>query len=282
MKSLIISISTLFCFSAVVSAQIGCVLEHCALALGECEADSVCRTWSNCNRACAPIKDPVKATACQIRCGDLYKPTNSSSSKIDAFSECVISEHHCVKQTKTNCPKPAYTGLVSEFNVKTDLVGLWYITRGLNNLFDCFDCQVHNFSYNPNIKPFAKPLHGDLKYNVKVNLNCTEDCKYLPREVFQSFSQDSQIPGHLMNHNNSLAEMHYSDDWYVLYASEKNILIYYCGCNDAMCGYGGSVLYSRTPKLDVDEEAALRKAVDGAKIEGFVFDDLCVPNNSFC
>ena len=45
---------------------------------------------------------------------------------------------------------------------------------------------------------------------------------------------------------------------------------------------GGAYVYSRTPKLDVDEEAALRKAVDGAKIEGFVFDDLCVPSNSFC
>ena len=205
------------------------------------DGHSVCRTWSNCNRACAPIKDPVKATACQIRCGDLYKPTNSSSSKIDAFSECVISEHHCVKQTKTNCPKPAYTGLVSEFNVKTDLVGLWYITRGLNNLLLFYRLSSTQLFIQSKHKAIRKPLHGDLKYNVKVNLNCTEDCKYLPREVFQSFSQDSQIPGHLMNHNNSLAEMHYSDDWYVLYASEKNILIYYCGCNDAMCGYGGSV-----------------------------------------
>ena len=106
--------------------------------------------------------------ACQIRCGDLYKPTNSSGAKIDEFSECVISEHHCVKQTKTNCPKPAMSVLDSKFNLKTDLTGVWYITRGLNSLFDCFDCQVHNFSYNPEVEPYTKPLHGDLKYNVKV------------------------------------------------------------------------------------------------------------------
>ena len=41
----------------------------------------------------------------------------------------------------------------------------------------------------------------------------------MPREVFQSFSQDPQNEGHLMNYNNTLAEMHYSDDWYVLNAS---------------------------------------------------------------
>ena len=248
------------------ASQIACVLEHCGVALAKCEADTICRTWSNCNRACSSIKDPVKATACQIRCGDLYKPTNSSGAKIDEFSECVISEHHCVKQTKTNCPKPAMSVLDSKFNLKTDLTGVWYITRGLNSLFDCFDCQVHNFSYNPEVEPYTKPLHGDLKYNVKVNLNCTgDDCKYLPREVFQSFSQDTQNPGHLMNYNNTLAEMHYSDDWYVLYASENNVLIYYCGCNDAMCGYGGSVLYSRTPKLQMKEVPLIRKAIEDAK-----------------
>ena len=42
---------------------------------------------------------------------------------------------------------------------------------------------------------------------------------------------------------------------------------------------GGAYL-PRTPKLDVDEEAYW-KAVDGAKIEGFVFDDLCVPSIHF-
>ena len=100
--------------------------------------------------------------------------------------------------------------------------------------------------------------------------------------MFQSFSQDTQNPGHLMNYNNTLAEMHYSDDWYVLYASENNVLIYYCGCNDAMCGYGGSVLYSRTPKLQMKEVPLIRKAIEDAKIQGFMFDELCIPQNTFC
>ena len=41
------------------------------------------------------------------------------------------------------------------------------------------------------------------------------------------------------------------DDWYVL-ASRPNVytLIYYCGCNDACCGYAGAVLYTRSPRFE--------------------------------
>jgi hypothetical protein len=89
-----------------------------------------------------------------------------------------------------------------------------YITRGWNALFDCFDCQHHVFSLNSSSAEDNKPLHGDLKYAVKVNLSCTApDCSYIPREVFQSFSQLPNETYHLQNHNNTLAEMHYADDW---------------------------------------------------------------------
>jgi violaxanthin de-epoxidase len=265
---------------ALAGAQIACVLEHCALALAACEADATCRTWSTCNRNCG------SDLPCQLRCADLYKPTNASSAKIDAFSECVISEHHCIPQAKEKCPLPAAHGLASTFDLTASLTGVWYITRGFNRQFDCYDCQVHNFTYAPEVAPMSKPLHGDLKYNVKVDLNCSEgsaNCTYLAREVHQSFGQDPSVPAHLENHNNSLAELHYSDDWYVLYASESAVLIYYCGCNDATCGYSGSVLYSRTPKLPSDaEQGKIAAAIKAAAIPGFSFDGMCVPDNWFC
>eukprot|EP00946_MAST-07B_sp_MAST-7B-sp1_P003529 g3529.t1 len=264
---------------AAAAAQIACVLEHCALALAECEADATCRTWSTCNRECGTD------LSCQLRCADLYKPTNASSAKIDQFSECVISEHHCIPQVKEKCPLPAESALAKKFDLSASLTGVWYITRGLNPHFDCFDCQLHTFKYDPSVAPRNKPLHGDLKYNVKVDLNCTgsDNCTYLPREVFQSFGQDPHVAAHLENHNNSLAELHYSDDWYVLYASETAVLIYYCGCNDATCGYSGSVLYSRTPKLPSGpEQSKISAAVEAAAIPGFTFDGMCSPDNWFC
>ena len=230
---------------AAVAAQIACVLEHCALALAECEADATCRTWSTQ----PPVRyGPVLPAAVRRL---QYKPTNASSAKIDQFSECVISEHHCIPQVKEKCPLPAESALAKKFDLSASLDQAPGTSRcRLNPHFDCFDCQLHTFKYDPSVAPRNKPLHGDLKYNVKVNLNCTgsDNCTYLPREVFQSLAR-SACRGLPRNHNNSLAELHYSDDWYVLYASETAVLIYYCGCNDATCGYSGSVLYSRTPKL---------------------------------
>ena len=217
-----------------VLGQTACLLEHCAKQLIECQIDSVCRAWSSCNTMCG------QSLPCQIRCADLYKPTDATAAKINTFSECVISINHCVPQAKETCPVPANTLKTLSLS---SLAGSWYIPRGYNPMFDCFDCQHHNFTLGGASEP--KPLHGDLKYRVKEDLNCTyPHCTYLQREVFQNFAQtDVQLQGHLTNHNNSLAELHYSDDWYVLAARpDKYALIYYCGCNDATCGYRGAVL----------------------------------------
>ncbi|CAK9007305.1 Violaxanthin de-epoxidase [Durusdinium trenchii] len=212
-------------------------------ALSWCLADAVCRRWIVCTPRCAQDDLP-----CQIRCGDLYKPTDASAERIDDFSECSISEHHCVAQRKLHCQRPER--LPAGPLELQSLTGTWYITKGWNKLFDCFDCQVHHFS----LQGGPKPLQGDLKYSVKKDLNCTgtvSHCEYLPREVHQSFAQDPANPMHLINHNNSAKEMHYMDDWYVLAARpDVYSLIYYCGCNDAVCGYAGSVLYTRSPHFE--------------------------------
>ena len=59
-----------------------CVLGHCGKELIACEADQICKTWSNCNQGCGL---DVSALECQIRCGDLYKPTDETSAKIVSF-----------------------------------------------------------------------------------------------------------------------------------------------------------------------------------------------------
>lgn len=228
---------------------------------------------------CTP-RCPKNDLACQIRCGDLYKPTDGSASKIDEFSECSISEHHCVPQQKLTCSIPRNAKGRLELNT---LTGTWYVTRGWNPMFDCFDCQVHHFS----LQQGAKPLLGDLKYAVKKDLTCTApNCDYLPREVHQSFAQDPENPMHLINHNNSAKEMHYMDDWYVL-ASRPNVyaLIYYCGCNDACCGYAGAVLYTRSPRfedLSTQDVEEIKGAISGAEVHGFDFEGLCTPVASSC
>eukprot|EP00928_Gymnodinium_smaydae_P023649 TRINITY_DN19436_c0_g1_i1.p1 TRINITY_DN19436_c0_g1~~TRINITY_DN19436_c0_g1_i1.p1 ORF type:complete len:302 (-),score=44.69 TRINITY_DN19436_c0_g1_i1:270-1142(-) len=250
-----------------------CVVRHCAGSLASCFADGVCRGWQLCIMGCKEGD-----LACQIRCADLYKPTDDSAAKINTFSKCVISDNHCVPQQQLTCKKPA--AYIREFDMKM-MKGQWYITKGWNPLFDCFDCQVHHFSIKPDDK---KPLHGDLKYSVKKDLNCTlGQCEYLSREVFQSFSQDPASPGHLINHNNTVEELHYSDDWYVLAAKQDTyVLIYYCGCNDATCGYAGAVLYTRSPQLSLSDEdvADVQKAIETAGVADFTYRAMCTPDGA--
>ena len=124
-----------------------CVVEHCGGVLLACEIDAVCRTWSGCNQHCGLGNN---ALGCQIRCGDLYNPGGNASDFIEAFSVCAISEHHCVPQSQMRCPVPANAAAMADFNLDafvssasapTNQPTNWYITRGLNPLFDCFDCE---------------------------------------------------------------------------------------------------------------------------------------------
>lgn len=51
--------------------------------------------------------------------------------------------------------------------------------------------------------------------------------------------------------------------------------VYYCGCNDACCGYAGAVLYTRSPSfgdLLPEHQAEVRQAVLEAKVDGFEFE----------
>ena len=260
-----------------------CVVAHCSAQLARCGLDSVCRRWQGCIFQCGLSSASLP---CQIRCADLYHPTDDTAAAIVAFSECAISTYHCVPQVgnASDCAAPKHTEQLPRFDVGAFAPGVWYVTRGLNRLFDCFDCQVHNFSVHP-ADPANKTLHGALKYKVREDLNCTPPaCPYIDRVVRQGFAQDPAVPAHLINHNNTLAEMHYSDDWYVLAArTGAYALVYYCGCNDASCGYGGAVLYTKSPvyTLEPQDELDISNALEVQGV-GFALADMCRPSNAAC
>mmetsp|Transcript_40243 Transcript_40243/g.84396 ORF Transcript_40243/g.84396 Transcript_40243/m.84396 type:complete len:244 (-) Transcript_40243:807-1538(-) len=235
-----------------------CVLLHCAAPLLSCELNAQCRAWSLCNVGCALHREPAQALACQIRCQDLYKPTDAGAqgfAEITAFSECAISDYHCVPQTRMTCSQPSQ--VADSFRLE-EFVGKWYITRGLNPLFDCFDCQVHRFDLN---RTLLKPLRADMRYLVKEDLKCMHpDCTYLPRRVHQAFVGDTSENAHLINHNNGRAESHYADD----------------------CG---AVLYTRAETfeaLSAAEQNDVAVAIQEAGIPGFALERMCRPDNRAC
>eukprot|EP00441_Pelagodinium_beii_P033029 CAMPEP_0197638462 /NCGR_PEP_ID=MMETSP1338-20131121/13383_1 /TAXON_ID=43686 ORGANISM="Pelagodinium beii, Strain RCC1491" /NCGR_SAMPLE_ID=MMETSP1338 /ASSEMBLY_ACC=CAM_ASM_000754 /LENGTH=462 /DNA_ID=CAMNT_0043211045 /DNA_START=95 /DNA_END=1483 /DNA_ORIENTATION=- len=229
-----------------------CLLSKCQVPLAKCILDPSCAANLTCIIACAGSPDE---SACQIKCGD-----NFEDNTVVEFNACALSAKKCVPQrpdvgavpgeakwepVKGRYPIPPPESVSNDFDV-TKMNGRWYITSGLNPLFDTFDCQVHFFE--------GTAAKGDQPGQLvgKINWRISEvDGEFIPKSTVQTFKQTS--PGVLENHGNEY--LHYQDDWYVLdHADEADpelgfVLIYYRGQNDAWAGYGGGTLYTRAKTI---------------------------------
>mmetsp|Transcript_8435 Transcript_8435/g.11379 ORF Transcript_8435/g.11379 Transcript_8435/m.11379 type:complete len:454 (-) Transcript_8435:147-1508(-) len=237
----------------------GCLLQKCQVELARCVADEKCLESLVCLNTCNGRPDESN---CQIKCGDLY-----SDEAIGAFNTCAVSQNKCVPQIPDSgvIKVPKKEDLVQEFS--TDFFnGRWYIAAGQNKLFDIFDCQVHYFT-----APEPGKMYVKLNWRVKKN-NGT----FYERTDFQTFEQDPENPAVLYNHDNVM--LHYQDDWFVVDAKPDDYaFVYYRGSNDAWDGYGGAVVYSRTPTLNPEAIPAMEAA---AKRVGLNWADFNINDNT--
>lgn len=242
-----------------------CLLKECRVELAKCIANPACAANVACLQTCNNRPDE---TECQISCGNLFE-----NSVVDEFNECAVSRKKCVprKSDVGEFPVPDTAALVKSFNLG-DFTGKWYITSGLNPLFDAFDCQLHEFHTESN------KLVGNIAWRIK-----TPDSGFFTRSAVQTFVQDPVQPGILYNHDNEY--LHYQDDWYILSSKIENkpddyIFVYYRGKNDAWDGYGGSVVYTRSsvlPESIVPELERAAKSV-GRDFSTFITtDNTCGP-----
>ncbi|GLJ12256.1 hypothetical protein SUGI_0187450 [Cryptomeria japonica] len=243
----------------------GCLLKECREELVHCMANPACAANVACIEICNNRPDE---TACQIKCGDLFQ-----NDAVDHFNQCALSRKKCVPKKKGEgaSPVPDPSALVKEFNV-ADFRGKWYISGGLNPLFDTYDCQAHEFY------PTSRNLTGKLSWRIS-----TPDGGFFTRHAIQRFVQDSSQLGILYNHDNQY--LHYQDDWYILSSSIENkpndyIFIYYQGKNDAWEGYSGAIVYTRTPAFPSSiipelEKASQRIGLDFKKFKRT--DNTCGP-----
>lgn len=221
-----------------------CLFANCPGALAACLTDKTCAENIACLQSCNGRPDESE---CQIRCGDVF-----ASPAVEKFTKCAVSDKKCVKQRveKGNpFPTPKDGGLVKDFNLK-DFTGQWAITAGLNNLFDVFDCQVHQFSIEDN-----GMLHADIDWRIKL-----DDGDFIERKAVQTFKQDPNKPGYLRNDNNEY--LNYTDDWYILgFKPNEYAVIYYKGNNDAWKGYGGCTVYSRSLEFPEQYRGEINQAL---------------------
>eukprot|EP00252_Welwitschia_mirabilis_P023197 TRINITY_DN650_c0_g1_i3.p1 TRINITY_DN650_c0_g1~~TRINITY_DN650_c0_g1_i3.p1 ORF type:complete len:491 (-),score=115.71 TRINITY_DN650_c0_g1_i3:538-2010(-) len=242
-----------------------CLLKECRVEFARCITDPACAANIACLQSCNNRPDE---TECQIKCGDLFE-----NNVVDKFNECAVSRKNCVprKLDEGKYPIPEPSVLVKSFNI-ADFSGKWYISSGLNPSFDTFDCQVHEFY------PSESRLTGNLTWRIS-----TPDGGFLTRSTVQRFVQDTSHPGILYNHDNEY--LHYQDDWYILSSKIENkpddyIFVYYRGKNDAWDGYGGSVVYTRSPTLPSSIVPELEKAARKVGLDFQKFrktDNTCGP-----
>ncbi len=186
---------------------------------------------------------------------------------VDEFTKCAVTTEKCVPQRQDDgaWPVPKREALVQRFSTDA-LEGEWYISAGLNRAFDNFDCQLHRFEI-----PADGKLVGNLQWRIK---DPVAGSNFVTRYTVQEFVQDPAVPAILYNHDNEF--LHYQDDWYVL-AEKPNeyVLVYYRGSNDAWDGYGGAVVYTRSPSLDQKYVPELSAAVEriGLKWSDFALND---------
>jgi violaxanthin de-epoxidase len=245
-------------------AKVGtCLLGNCQGQLARCLADGECLENLICLQGCNGKPDEA---GCQIRCGDLYQ-----DQAIEAFNSCAVSDKKCVPQKidKDVFPVPKDSALDNNFDLN-NFQGRWYITAGLNPLFDQFDCQEHYFGV-----PEPGKLYG--KINWRIN---KRDNDFIERNTVQTFRQVEGAPAKLENHGNAF--LHYSDDWYILASKpDEYVLIYYIGNNDAWQGYGGATVYTRAASLPEEyiPEISEKLQTVGLKWSDFkVTDNSCKPH----
>merc|ERR1719261_1791466 len=223
------------------TAAVGkCVVSQCTGKLARCLTSPKCAANLVCINSCTGRADESE---CQIRCGDLFE-----NEVVGEFNACAVSQKKCVPQ-------------------RTD--------DGAYPVFDTFDCQVHFFT-----APTPKTLYGKLNWRIS-----EPDGEFFTKDTIQRFVEDEKQPGILYNHDNEY--LHYQDDWYVLdYDGGKKgdpddkdafVLVYYRGRNDAWDGYGGAVLYTKTPYASTKVNARCQAACAKA---GLDFAEFRVPDNS--
>mmetsp|Transcript_46204 Transcript_46204/g.128860 ORF Transcript_46204/g.128860 Transcript_46204/m.128860 type:complete len:458 (-) Transcript_46204:191-1564(-) len=240
-------------------AAIGkCLLKSCQLELAKCVTNPKCAANLLCIQTCNGRADEA---ACQIGCGDLFE-----NDVVGEFNACAVSQKSCVPQRQDDgsYPFPPLESIDQKFSTK-NFEGRWYISAGLNKVFDTFPCQVHFFT-----SPQEGVLYGKLNWRI-----VEPDGEFFTKNAVQRFVQDPKNPGILYNHDNEY--LHYKDDWYILDSDKDFFLVYYRGSNDAWDGYGGAFLYTREPTVP---PALVPRLEAAAKRANLNFDDFVRTDNT--
>lgn len=236
-----------------------CIAEHCGVQSAKCLGDEGCRSAMMCITGCA-----ANNQTCLFDCIYSYE-----DDVFDEFMKCASTDHQCITNDPPNPPVVCHPPQKVESSFIIDqLTGSWYIVKGLNPIYDCFDCQVTTF------KPSVKV---DTMYDVFEKFDVkTVKGGVRHRSVNETATQASggiyNLTSMQMGHNTH-------SQWRILHVGTGNafLLAYYCGSISADYFFEGSIVYSRTPSLTSNQ---LVELVAAFKEQGIDYSKYCTPNNT--
>lgn len=241
-----------------------CMMEHCRSQATACLRDSSCRDNMICMTKCG-----LTNHSCMYRCMNTY-----DDAVFDNMMKCMVGDHHCMEleppDPSFRCSPPAQ--VLKNFTL-SQLKGTWYIVRGLNPDYDCFDCAISTYSPVPNSHNYTLSA----KYDV-VMLNGS----IRHRVAVQQTQQRNSSIGGLLENTDTLMGLTMYEKWQVLdYSPTGSYMVsYYCGHMSSNWWYEGSLVYSRTPTLGTADLARVSKII--SDYMGRSIDKFCSPKTTSC
>lgn len=238
-----------------------CIIEHCGKQSAACLADEGCRSAMVCITGCA-----TNNQTCLFDCIYSYE-----DGAFDEFMKCASTDHQCITNDPPNPPVVCHPPQKVESGFTIDLLtGSWYIVKGLNRIYDCFDCQVTTFKPSPYDKTVYDVFE---KFDVKMVSGGTRH-----RSVNETVVQAS---GGIFNYTSMQMGHNTHSQWRIMHVGKGGafLLAYYCGSISADYFFEGSVVYSRTPSLTSDQ---LVELVAAFKDHGIDYSKYCTPNTKNC
>ncbi|KAK3097712.1 hypothetical protein FSP39_012373 [Pinctada imbricata] len=236
---------------------------HCASQSEKCFLDSDCRSLMLCPSQCGESNQ-----TCVFEC--FYSYENQIS---DNFMKCAITDHACITLAPPKppviCKRP--TQVVKNFSLDM-LEGSWYTVKGLNPMYDCYDCEITRFAQNMS-KSIVNAIE---KFQVHTTKGTTV-MRYVNETATVSDQQDVSV----LNYTSLQMGLYMITERRILDVGENGeyLFMYYCGFISNDYHTEGAAIFSKTPQLSSESWTRIQKV--GSSF-GFDMYKFCSPKPDNC
>jgi len=255
-----------------VGVEPACFMKNCKLETTKCINNPNCMKGLACLAKCKG--DSMCSTGCFSKFGN---------PDLDSILYCSVEKEDCVKVPRDESratweenDKYAPPILVKNFQ-PSSLEGTWYKVLGLDTRYDCFDCQMNQFTKKPSTNKDKKDVYEAM---IKFRMPRQRAPGYYENNLKEDIIMDPPGSQRSMHTVGRMFGLTFWENWYVIGESSGSVspfkFIYYTG-HTLQGNYKGAFVYARTPHVTDDIIPEVSKIADQA---GLDFSSFCQIRNS--